>query len=137
MGILRLAGLLNLYINNNKILNLENIEYFKVMRGITVAAFLAVVAGCSAVSFFSVALEEFEAFKLEHAKKYDSDVEEQFRMKIYMENKHKIAKHNMLFHSQPQQKKYHLKMNKYGDLLHNEFVSMLNGWSGNNTGGLY
>merc|ERR1712055_351673 len=86
-----------------------------IMRGITFAAFLAVVAGCSAVSFFSVALEEFEAFKLEHGKKYDSDVEEQFRMKIYMENKHKIAKHNLLFHSRPQQKKYHLKMNKYGD----------------------
>merc|ERR1739838_787363 len=135
MGILRLAGLLNLYINNNKILNLENIEYFKVMRGITVAAFLAVVAGCSAVSFFSVALEEFEAFKLEHAKKYDSDVEEQFRMKIFMENKHKIAKHNLLVYGGP--KKYHLKMNKYGDLLHHEFVSFMNGWRGNNTGGSY
>merc|ERR1711962_837306 len=58
-------------------------------------------------------------------------------MKIYMENKHKIAKHNLLFHSQPQQKKYHLKMNKYGDMLHSEFVSMMNGWIGNNTGGLY
>merc|ERR1712180_265113 len=58
-------------------------------------------------------------------------------MKIYMENKHKIAKHNLLFHSQPQQKRYHLKMNKYGDMLHSEFVSMMNGWIGNNTGGLY
>jgi len=106
-----------------------------IMRGITVAAFLAVVAGCSAVSFFSVALEEFEAFKLEHAKKYDSDVEEQFRMKIFMENKHKIAKHNLLVYGG--QKKYHLKMNKYGDLLHHEFVSFMNGWRGNNTGGSY
>merc|ERR1712142_100363 len=56
-------------------------------------------------------------------------------MKIYMENKHKIAKHNMLFHGG--QKKYHLKMNKYGDLLHHEFVSTMNGWRGNNTGGSY
>ena len=37
------------------------------MRSITVAAFMAVVACASAFSFFSVALEKFEAFKVDNS----------------------------------------------------------------------
>ncbi|XP_042876581.1 procathepsin L-like [Penaeus japonicus] len=103
------------------------------MKFISVAVFVAVVASTSAVSFFSVVLEEWEAFKLEHGKKYETDVEESFRMKIFTENKHKIANHNKGFslghHT------YKLKMNKYGDMLHHEFVSTMNGFRGNHTGG--
>lgn len=93
------------------------------------------VASASAVSFFSVVLEEWESFKMEHGKKYGSDVEESFRMKIYTENKHKIATHNKLYHSG--QKNYKLGMNKYGDLLHHEFVSTMNGYIGNGSRSAY
>lgn len=52
---------------------------------------------------------------MEHGKKYDTDVEESFRMKIFTENKHKIATHNKLYSTG--QKPYKLKMNKYGDMV--------------------
>jgi len=91
------------------------------------------VASTSAVSFFSVVLEEWEAFKMEHSKKYDTDVEESFRMKIFTENKHKIASHNKGYSSG--RHTFKLSMNKYGDMLHHEFVSTMNGFRGNSTGG--
>ena len=31
---------------------------------------------------------------MRHGKNYENEVEERFRMKIYLENRHKIAKHN-------------------------------------------
>lgn len=103
------------------------------MKSLAAAAVLVtLVASSTAVSFFSVVLEEWEAFKLEHSKKYETDVEESFRMKIYTENKHKIASHNKLYHAG--QKSYKLGMNKYGDMLHHEFVSTMNGFRGNSSG---
>lgn len=54
-------------------------------------------------------------FQLEHGKKYTNKVEDSFRMKIFTENKHKIAAHNKLYSTG--QKSYKLKMNKYGDLV--------------------
>ncbi|XP_063610310.1 procathepsin L-like [Penaeus indicus] len=103
------------------------------MKFLSAAVLVAVVASTSAVSFFSVVLEEWEAFKLEHGKKYDSEVEESFRMKIFTENKHKIANHNKGFAQGHHT--YKLSMNKYGDMLHHEFVSTMNGFRGNHTGG--
>ncbi|KZC08721.1 PREDICTED: cathepsin L [Dufourea novaeangliae] len=93
--------------------------------------FVAICATAQAVSFFEVVKEEWTAFKSEHSKLYKSDVEEKFRMKIFMDNKHKIAKHNTNY----EQKKvsYKLKMNKYGDLLHHEFVNLLNGFNKSKT----
>jgi len=38
--------------------------------------------------------ELFFCLQNTHSKKYDNEVEERFRMKIYLENRHKIAKHN-------------------------------------------
>jgi len=103
------------------------------MKFISAAVFVALVASTSAVSFFSVVLEEWEAFKMEHNKKYETDVEESFRMKIFTENKHKIASHNKGFSSGHHT--YKLRMNKYGDMLHHEFVATMNGFRGNSTGG--
>jgi cathepsin L len=79
-----------------------------------------------AVSFFELVLEEWDTFKLTHSKAYKSPMEDKFRMKIYMENKAKIERHNALVAKG--QKSYHLKMNKYGDLLHHEFVANMNGF---------
>merc|ERR1719167_788918 len=54
-------------------------------------------------------------------------------MKIFTENKHKIASHNKGFSSGHHT--YKLRMNKYGDMLHHEFVATMNGFRGNSTGG--
>lgn len=47
-------------------------------------------------------------------------------MKVYMENRQKIARHNQRaangLHS------YELAMNKFGDMLHHEFVALMNGF---------
>ena len=55
------------------------------------------VYAASAVSFFEVVVEEWESWKVVHGKSYKSAEEEKFRMKIFMENKSKIAKHNTKF----------------------------------------
>ncbi|KAG8185610.1 hypothetical protein JTE90_023309 [Oedothorax gibbosus] len=80
------------------------------------------------VSEVDVIKEEWEAFKQQFKKIYE-EVEDAFRLKIFMENKHKIAKHNILV-SQGK-KSYTLQMNQFGDLLHHEFVSMMNGFQRN------
>merc|ERR1712228_139549 len=51
---------------------------------------------------------------------------EHFRMKIWMENKAKIEKHNRLAHKG--HKSYHMAMNQFGDLLHHEFTAIMNGY---------
>jgi len=85
------------------------------------------VAAANAVSFFDVVKEEWHAFKLEHSKNYESDTEERIRMKIFMENKNKIARHNQLY--QQGHVTYKLALNVFGDLLHHEFVHRMNGFN--------
>lgn len=48
-------------------------------------------------------------------------------MKIFMENSHKVAKHNKLYALG--QVSYKLGINKYADMLHHEFVHTLNGFN--------
>merc|ERR1712123_483972 len=78
------------------------------------------------ITFVDVVLEEWETWKMTHIKKYDSHLEEKFRLKIYMENKAKVEKHNRRAHEGKHT--YTLKMNKYGGLLSHEFRTMLNGY---------
>lgn len=66
-------------------------------------------------------------FQLTHDKKYQDQTEEKFRYKIYLDNRHKIAKHNTKYHTK--EVPYKLKLNKYADLLHSEFVRTLNGFN--------
>lgn len=68
----------------------------------------------------------FNHFQTKHGKKYEPS-EERLRYKIYMENRHKIAKHNQHYHSK--QVNYKLDLNKYADMLHSEFVQTLNGFN--------
>lgn len=86
-----------------------------------------VAASAGAVSFFDLVKEEWVAFKMQHDKKYDSEVEDRFRMKIYADNKHKIAKHNQLY--EQGLVSFKLGTNKYTDLLHHEFVQAMNGYN--------
>ncbi|MCQ9140770.1 hypothetical protein MZE11_19590, partial [Bacillus amyloliquefaciens] len=81
----------------------------------------------SAVSFFDLVREEWNAFKLEHKKQYDNEVEERFRMKIFAENKHKVAKHNQQY--ERGLVTYRLSTNKYSDMLHHEFTNTMNGFN--------
>jgi len=67
--------------------------------------------------------DEWEAFKSHHSKAYLNEIEERFRMKIYLENRQRIAKHN-----KNPENEFQLKMNKYGDLLPHEFKSVMNGY---------
>ncbi|XP_068987422.1 cathepsin L [Bombus flavifrons] len=88
---------------------------------------VAVLATAQAISFFELVNQEWTTFKMEHNKIYKNDIEERFRMKIFMDNKHKIAKHNGNY--EMKKVSYKLKMNKYGDMLHHEFVNTLNGFN--------
>ncbi|KAJ8723578.1 hypothetical protein PYW08_003490 [Mythimna loreyi] len=84
-------------------------------------------AAVSAASLFDLVREEWITFKMQHKKQYGSDVEEMFRMKIYVENKHRIAKHNQLFEQGAVT--YKLRPNKYADMLHQEFMQTMNGFN--------
>lgn len=64
---------------------------------------------------------------MQHKKLYQSETEEKFRMKIFVDNKHKIAKHNQKY--QLGLVPYKLGVNKYSDLLHHEFVGLMNGFN--------
>jgi cathepsin L len=85
-----------------------------------------ILAVCS-VSHYEVVREEWESWKLFNNKSYSSLVEEKFRMKVFMENKARIARHNQKAHSGKET--YFLKMNHLGDQLHHEVTSTRNGYS--------
>lgn len=69
----------------------------------------------------------FHCLQLEHSKAYKNDMEEKFRMKIFLENKNKIAQHNQRYHKG--EVSFKLGLNKYADLLHHEFVAHMNGFN--------
>lgn len=69
----------------------------------------------------------FFKFQVTHKKQYESETEERFRMKIFMENAHKVAKHNKLYAQGLVS--FKLGVNKYSDMLNHEFVHTLNGYN--------
>jgi len=98
-----------------------------------------------AISHLDLLVEEWETWKLIHGKTYGDQhkegtnnvasprmgQEEMFRMKIWIQNKIKIEKHNQA--ASLGEETYTLAMNQFGDLLHHEFVSMVNGYKYNVT----
>lgn len=92
------------------------------MKTIFVVVLLSVICSAYAISLFNLAQDEWEEYKTRHGKKYNNEIEDRFRMKIYLENRHKIAKHNT------QAEGFSLAMNKYGDMLLHEFTSRVNGY---------
>ena len=76
----------------------------------------------SAIFSADTMTEEWNAFKAAHGKTYSGPVEEELRMKVYMENKVKIADHNRL--AQEGHHSYFLKMNHFGDLLPSEIAAL-------------
>jgi len=109
------------------------------MRAVMIA--LLPLAAVQALSPMELMVEEWETWKVEHGKTYGGhgllgstgnsvgggfSQTEHFRMKIWMENKAKIEKHNRLAHKG--HKSYHMAMNQFGDLLHHEFTALMNGY---------
>lgn len=82
----------------------------------------------SAVTYKDVLLEEWNLYKAKYNKTYsDSDpTEEQYRFKIFLDTKHKIAKHNRRHASG--EVSYTLALNKFADMTNREFVSVMNGY---------
>ncbi|XP_012539263.1 cathepsin L [Monomorium pharaonis] len=97
------------------------------MKSIVALLFLAVFATGQAVSFNKILDAEWFIFKMHHNKVYKSSIEEGYRMKIYLDNKRKIAEHNRKY--EMNEVTYKLGMNKYGDMLRHEFVNTLNGFN--------
>jgi len=95
------------------------------MRSFILLALLVAAVSAQQSSYKVVITEEWESFKAAHGKVYASEAEDGYRMKVWMDNKHKIAKHNTR-HANGL-KSYDLKMNKFGDMLHSEFIK-LNGY---------
>ncbi|KAM7307131.1 procathepsin L-like [Ixodes scapularis] len=96
------------------------------MRRFLVVCFLVVAA--TAVGENEELDVEWETFKANYGKSYSSQAEEQFRMTVYMNNKLKVAKHNEQYAEG--KVSYQLAMNKFSDLLHEEFVRSRNGFRG-------
>ncbi|XP_034941110.1 cathepsin L [Chelonus insularis] len=88
---------------------------------------VALFAVIEAVSFSDVVIEEWNAFKLQHKKQYETPTEESMRMKIFSNNKYHIAKHNSKY--EMGLVPFKLAINKYSDMLHHEFIHTLNGFN--------
>jgi len=85
-------------------------------------------------------LEDWEAWKQQHGKSYSTNSnakaelgelnevnhEESFRMKVWMENKAAIEKHNKEFEEGVHT--FNLALNRFSDLSSSEFSSMMNGF---------
>ncbi|KAG1670243.1 Cathepsin L [Nymphon striatum] len=92
----------------------------------TTAAILIVL--CSVASCHYMRLlgeEEWNLFKVQHGKSYKDSHEEEFRKKIYVENRLKIVKHNQQYEDGDHT--YRLGMNEFGDMLPHEFTRTMNG----------
>ncbi|XP_068227153.1 cathepsin L-like [Palaemon carinicauda] len=74
----------------------------------------------------SIAQEEWELFKIQHNKSYGGIVEEQFRMKIFLENKLKVIVHNKLFAQN--KTSYSMSINHLSDMLSREVAETMCGF---------
>ena len=88
--------------------------------------FLSLISTVFAVTSYEVVREEWEAWKLTNNRFYSSVVEETFRMRIFIQNKAKIARHNRKVSESG--KGFMLQMNHLGDQLHTEVTGARNGY---------
>jgi cathepsin L len=61
-----------------------------------------------------------------HNKNYSCAGEEKMRFKIYLENRHKIAKHNTRFYKK--EVTFKMEINKFSDMMLSEFSRIYNGY---------
>jgi cathepsin L len=69
---------------------------------------------------------DWELWKLEHGKNYRNSREENFRKKVFRENKFKIDRHNE--RASVGNETFFLRMNRFGDQLRHEVVSSRTGF---------
>lgn len=78
------------------------------------------------VTYRDVLNEEWQEYKAKFNKIYADKHEDNYRFKLFLDSKHKIARHNQRhangLHS------YTLGLNKYADMSHREFVRTMNGY---------
>lgn len=86
---------------------------------------LAVFYTVQAISPRQFVLEEWESFKSQFNKEYESSEEERYRLNVFMENSLEIAKHNEMYGRN--EVTYELGLNEYSDMTHEEFDSQMNG----------
>ncbi|KAK7605322.1 hypothetical protein V9T40_007180 [Parthenolecanium corni] len=95
----------------------------------TFALLLIVSAAVKAVSFIDFVKEDWNLFKVKFNKTYENAIEENFRMKIFMDNKYRINKHNKRY--EREEVSFTLKMNRFGDMLQHEISRKMNGYRKN------
>lgn len=98
---------------------------FVTLVSLLVATF-AITSVLAVVTYRDVLREEWQEFKVRYNKTYEDESEDNYRFKVFLTNKHKIAKHNQRqangLHS------FTLGINKYADMTHQEFVRIMNGY---------
>jgi cathepsin L len=88
---------------------------------------LAYFTVAQSASSYDVIQKEWDTFKLRYNKTYDNGIEERFRMKIFMENKNRIAKHNALYDKGLIS--FKLGLNPFADMLRHEFANTMGGFN--------
>nr|ABG73218.1 cathepsin L 2 precursor [Diaprepes abbreviatus] len=78
------------------------------------------VAYSHAISYQVLVQEQWEQFKLEHGKVYESESENEYRQSVFMENLFQINEHNKLY--EMGLSSYQMAMNHLGDLTKDEFM---------------
>ncbi|KAJ9584493.1 hypothetical protein L9F63_021162 [Diploptera punctata] len=86
---------------------------------------LMLVTACYCAFFEEVLKDEWTLFKLKYGKHYKNKVEEEFRMRVFLETKEKVARHNAEYelglHT------YTLGINRFADQLRQEVSGEMNG----------
>ncbi|XP_023173550.2 cathepsin L-like [Drosophila hydei] len=88
-----------------------------------VIALLALVALGHTISYTNVLEAEWETYKLEYEKSYESEDEELLRKLIFYDNKKKIDRHNMRYANNLES--YEMGVNQFTDMLYKEFESLM------------
>ncbi|XP_046912645.2 cathepsin L [Dermatophagoides farinae] len=87
--------------------------------------FTIIITFINCLSYRELFQQEWNTYKDYHRKSYDAN-EDEFRFRVFMENKHLIAKHNQK--AARGEKNYTLSLNEFVDLMHHEFVHIMNGY---------
>ncbi|XP_030246104.1 cathepsin L1-like [Drosophila navojoa] len=91
----------------------------------TVIAILALVGLSGALSYTDVLEAEWETYKLDYEKVYESKEEELLRKLIFFDNKKQIDRHNQRYRLNKES--YEMGVNQFTDMLDKEFDSLMLG----------
>lgn len=78
------------------------------------------------ISYRDVLIEEWNLYKAKYNKTYSDPEQDKYRFKLFLDTKHKVAKHNQR-HANGESS-YTLTLNKFADIDQEEFVATMNGY---------